>query len=325
MTILVLIESENGKVSPISFELLGMGKKLAGELEEKLHAVVVGYKIDRIADEISSFADKVYSVDDPTLEVFHSDLQAEVLTKLCREIDPSVLLLGHTSKGMDVAPRLAYKLKTKLTTDCVDLVVDKEKKILRRVKPIYGGNAIANFEFYGRPQLVTLRPKVVEPAKPSLSKGEIVSFKIILERPPSVESIRKISEEAKLADAEAIVSGGRGIGGIRGFEKLQELSELLKKFFEKVAIGASRPPCDAGWVPKSYQVGLTGEKVSPKFYIAVGISGSVQHLAGIAKAGKIVAINKDPNANIFKAADYGVVGEYEKVLPTFLEKLREFT
>jgi len=321
--ILVVVELDESGITPVSFELLGIGRKLSGEAGEELGAAVLGYGVEPMAEELASYAEKVYVVQDPKLREFDSEVRAEALEKLCRRVDPSVLVLPHTTRGMDVAPRLAHRLGVLLTTDCIHLSFLRDRGVLLRSKPIYGGNVIATLEISGRPQLVTVRPKAFEPAQPASRKGEVVYFELSLEAIPTFELIRRTREEARLTDAEAIVAGGRGMGGVKGFERLTELARVLERFFGKVAIGASRPPCDAGWVPKSFQVGLTGEKVSPKLYIAVAISGSVQHLAGISKAGKIVAINRDPKANIFKASDYGVVGEYEKVLPAFIQKLRE--
>ena len=322
--VLTVAEIKQGHLAPVSLELFEVGRKLAEKMGAELSAAVLGCGIKAIAGEVARFVDRVYEVDSPALEEFHADVYAEVIYQICVEVNPDVILLGHTIRGADVAPRLAFKLRVQLTTDCTDLEWDGEKKMLRRIKPVYGGNAVAVFEPSGRPQFVTVRPKVWERAKPSPSLGQVIPFEPSGDLRPKTELVGTVREETpRLGEADIVISGGRGVKGPRGFKMLRELSELLAHFGEKSAVGATRPPCDLGWVPKTYQIGLTGEKVCPKLYVAVGISGSVQHLAGIVRAKTIVAINVDPEAHIFKVADYGVIGEYERVLPAFMNKLRE--
>ena len=319
---------EGGEIHPITLELLGAGRKLADDLSTDLSAVLIGDKLGEIAEEVAFFeADKVYKLENPLLEDFKADLWVEALEKLCGEINPKVFLMGHTVTGMEIAPRLAFRLNTMLITDCIGLKIDREDGLLLCTKPVYGGNAIAVFKHKGEPQFATVRKKVMEPAERSSTKGEIIDFDpSIDESMVKIESIKIVKEEVVALDkAEVIISGGRGIGGIEGFKELDELANLFRESFEKVEVGCSRPAVDFGWIPSGRQIGLTGEKVSPALYIAVGISGATQHLAGIMRAKKIVAINSDPKSSIFNVADYGVVEDYKKVLPAFKKKWRELS
>lgn len=323
--VLVLTELDENEIAPVSLELLGAGKEIAKELDTDLSSAVLGHEISEAVSEAASYSDKVYSIDHPLLSDFQPELYAEAMGELCEDINPSVLLLAHTYKGADVGPRLSYRLETVLTTDCLEIRVDGENEKLERIKQVYGGNVESIFTYESTPQLVTIRPKVVEPLELQTDEGEIVDFEPnIDEAMKETEIIERVEEEAiKLDNADAIVSGGRGIGEEEGFEDLKELASVLEKSYGKVEVGSSRPPVDLGWVPSARQVGLTGEKVGPELYIAVGISGATQHLVGMSNSGKIIAINNDPNATIFEMSDYGVVGDYEEVLPSFKNKLEE--
>ncbi len=319
---------EGGRIDPVTLELLGVGRKLADDLGTELSAVLIGEGINQVAEEVATFGtDKIYKMDGSLFKDFNADLWVEALEKLCGEIKPKVFLMGHTVTGMEIAPRLAFRLNAMLITDCIGLEIDREDGFLLCTKPVYGGNAIAVFKHKGEPQFATVRKKVMEPAERSSTKGEIIDFDPgIDESMVKIESIKIVKEEVVALDkAEVIISGGRGIGGIEGFKELEELAKLFRESFEKVEIGCSRPAVDFGWVSSSRQVGLTGEKVSPALYIAVGISGATQHLAGIMRAKKIVAINIDPKSSIFNVADYGVVEDYKEVLPAFKKKWRELS
>ncbi len=323
--VLVQTELDGREIAPVSLELLGIGKEIAEELNTDLSSSVLGHEIGEAANEAASYSDKVYSIDHPLLSDFYPELYAEAMENLCEEIEPGILLLAHTYRGADIAPRLSYRLKTNLTTDCLEIKVNEENGRLERTKQVYGGNVKATFTYENDPQLVTIRPKVMDPLESQPDEGEIIDFDPeIGENMKETEIIERVEEEAvKLDNADAIVSGGRGIGEEEGFKDLKELASVLEQSYGKVEIGSSRPPVDSGWVPSSRQIGLTGEKVSPKLYIAVGISGATQHLVGMSNSGKIIAINNDPNATIFEMSDYGVVGDYEEVLPSFKTKLEE--
>jgi electron transfer flavoprotein alpha subunit len=231
--------------------------------------------------------------------------------------------MGQTDTGRNVAPRLAFRLGAALATDCVDLAIDPEKKRLLQTKPVYGGNAMSVFTSDIDPQIATIRTKAMMPLEPDASrKGEVVNLDAGLDDSVVKARVReRVVEEiegVRIQDAEIVVSGGRGIGSTDGFKQLEELAAALKG-----AVGASRPPCDNGWVPDTLQVGLTGKIIAPDVYIAVAISGSSQHISGCSGSKNIIAINKDPEANIFRVARFGIVGDWKKVLPAFTAKVRE--
>jgi len=319
---MILAEAVDGKLVTITTELLGAGRKLADDLGEELSAVLVGSDVSGLAQEAIAFgADKVYVVDDALLKDYQTDSYMAVLTKVIGEAPPKVLLMGQNSIGRDLAPRLAFRLNTAVSMDCVELAIDSDSKQLLQTKPVYGGNARAIFTTDSLPQMATLRVKAGEPLERDDSrKGEVVNVDAGLDastvRTNVIETVLEEVEGIKLEDAAIIVSGGRGMGGPEGFKDLEGLAKVLK-----AAVGASRPPCDNGWVPETMQVGLTGKIVSPDVYIAVAISGSSQHLAGCGGSKTIVAINRDPEANIFKEAAFGVVGDWKKVVPAFKEKI----
>jgi electron transfer flavoprotein alpha subunit len=280
--------------------------------------------VSSLADEaISLGADRVFVVDDPLLKEYQSDSFTPVMEKLVAEASPHILLLGQTDVGRDLAPRLAFRLKTAVTLDCVDLAIDRTSKRLLATRPVYGGNALATFTTKTDPQMVTIRAKAFAAAAVDTSrKGEVIKAEASIEataiRTKVLERVVEEVEGLKLEDANIVVSGGRGIGGAEGFKQLEELAHLLKG-----ALGASRPPCDNGWVSELLQIGITGKIIAPDLYIAVALSGSSQHLSGCSGSKNIVAINKDPEANIFQAATYGVVGDWKKVIPALTEKIKE--
>lgn len=324
--ILVVAEIDGQKIENISFELLQAGNELSEKSGGKLYAAILGHNISTITDEIASYADEVYSIDNPLLEIFQPDLYTYALETLCKDLNPDSILLGHTLGNLDVAPRLAQRISAHLITDCIQFDLDKNND-LACIKPIYGDNAYATFIIRKKPQMATLRLKSLKPCEPRTTKGKIVNFDITLDKSlVKTESVEtKPGESVSLDKAEIIVSGGRGIKDVEGLQALNELIETIKKFNSKVELGGSRPLIDAGWIPSSRQVGLTGEKVSPEIYIAIAISGSSQHLSGMIGSKKIIAINKDEAANIFHSADYGVVGKYEDIVPSFIRKLKELT
>ena len=322
--VLIYAEIGEGKLKAISTELLGCGQKLADDLGQELCAVLVGSDISSLAREVIAFgADKVYVVDAPLLKDYQTDSYVSVMEKVVKQVMPQILILGQTSIGRDLASRLAFRLGTAAATDCIELAIDPDSKLMRQTKPVYGGNAQAIFACQSYPQIATVRAKAMSPlGRDDSRQGEVIIIEAGLDpsaiRTKVLEKVREEVEGIKLEDAEVIVSGGRGIGGADGFKQLEELAKILKG-----AVGATRPPCDNGWVPDSLQVGLTGKIVAPNLYIAVGISGASQHISGCSGAKNIVAINKDPEANIFKVAHFGVVGDWKKVLPAFTSKVKE--
>jgi len=322
--IMVYGEVTDDKLAAITTELLGCGRKLADELGQELCAVLVGSGISELAQETIAFgADKVYVVDDPLLKDYQTDSYVSVMEKLVKQVMPQILILGQTSNGRDLAPILAFRLETAASTDCLELAIDPDSKLLLQTKPVYGGNAQAIFTAESYPQIVTVRTKAMSPLERDASRqGEVVKIEAGLD-PSSIRTkvLEKVPEEIegiKLEDANAIVTGGRGIGSPEGFKELEELAKMLKG-----AVGATRPPCDNGWVPSGLQIGLTGTIVAPDLYIAVALSGSSQHMSGCSGSKNIVAINKDPESNIFKVAHFGVVGDWKKVIPAFTSKVKE--
>ena len=322
--VLVYGEIVEGKLAAIATELLGCGKKLAGDLGEELMAVLVGSGIAGCAQEAIAFgADKVYVVDDPLLANYQTDSYVAAMEKAVKEVAPRILLMGQTSVGRDLAPRLAFRLKTGLSMDCIQLGIDPESKLLQQVRPVYGGNSQAIFTTQGEPQIATVRSKAMEALERDDSRqGQTVTVAAGLDasqvRTKFVEKVKEEVTGIKLEDAAVVICGGRGMGDAEGFKELEKLAAVLKG-----AVGATRPPCDNGWVPTSLQIGLTGKIVTPDVYIGIALSGSSQHIAGMSGSKCIIAVNRDPEANIFKEAAFGVVGDWKQVLPAFTDKVKE--
>jgi electron transfer flavoprotein alpha subunit len=323
--ILVCGELADGKLASITTELLGCGRKLADDLKEGLSCLLAGDAVGGASKEAIAFgADKVYAVEHPALKEYQADSYMQVAEKLVKEISPRAILIGQTSMGRDLAPRLAFRLGTSLTTDCLDLSIDQKTKLLMQTRPVYGGNAQAIFTSELVPQMVTVRTKAMSPlVRDDSRKGEVIPTKIDIDtskvRTKILETVKEEAVGIKLEDAPVIVCGGRGVGGPQPFQTtLKVLADLLHG-----AVGASRPPADNGWVPEGLHIGLTGKIVAPDIYFAIAISGASQHTAGCSGSKHIIAINKDPEANIFREAEFGVVGKYEEVVPAFTNKLKE--
>lgn len=320
--VLIVGEITEGKLAAITTELLGIGRKFADDLGQELAAVLIGSGIGDLANEAIAFgADKVYVIDNNIFAEYTTDGYTGVMEKLNTEAAPEIILMGQTSLGMDLSPRLAFRLGTATVLDCVDLNI--EDGLLQKYKPVYGGNAQAIYVSETKPQMAAIRVKAFEPlVQDTARSGEVVNFDPGIGaadiRQKVVNRVKEEVEGIKLEDAEVVVCGGRGIGSAEAFAALYELAEMMGG-----AVGASRPPCDSGWIPANLQIGLTGKFVSPNIYIAIALSGSSQHLAGMSGSKNIIAINKDPKANIFGIAHYGVVGDYKKVLPAFREKCQE--
>jgi electron transfer flavoprotein alpha subunit len=322
--VMVYCEVSDGRLTPLTFELLGVGGRLARDLEQDLIAILIGHKVSRIALEVIDYgADKLFVVDDAILKDYLTDSYLIVMDRVINQNKPSILLFGQTQIGRDLAPRLAFRLDTSATLDCVALSIDSQTGRLLQTKPVYGGNALSLQYCLNDPQIATVRMKVMPRAEKNTGRsGEVINIPADID-PGSIRTRildRKIEPAAgvKLEEAKIIVSGGRGIGSGEGFKQLEELATVLKG-----AVGASRPPCDNKWVPDNLQIGLTGKIVSPDVYIAVALSGSSQHLSGCSGSKVIVAINQDPEANIFKAARYGIIADWKKALPAFTSRIKE--
>jgi len=323
--VLVCGETAEGKLAPVTIELLGLGRKLANELGEPLSILLMGSQAASLAQEAIAYgADNVHVAGDSLLDQYNSDAYTLTAANLCQQVLPSIMLLGHTDIGMDLAPRLNGRLGGGLAMDCLALSIDPMTKLLASTRPVYGGSAHATMvSKSARPQMATVRAKTMPPAERNASRqGQVIPFEYKID--PSalkvkvVERIKEQVEGVKLEDAEVVVSGGRGMASAQNFAMLRELANVLGG-----AVGATRPACDEGWVPARLQVGQSGKVVSPKLYIAVAISGAMAHLAGCSGAQVIVAINKDKEANIFNVARFGVVADYKEVLPALIAKLKE--
>jgi len=317
-TLVIGEATEDGKLNPVIPQLIGIGSRLAAPVTVAL----LGSGVEALAPECGAFgASKVIVVDDAILKDYQGDSYAPVAERIAKEVDPAVVLMGQTMMGRDLAPRLAQRLGTAVAMDCVNFEMQGDKLIAER--PCYGGSARARYTINGSPQIATVRAKAQEPAERDDSRqAEIVKQPAGVGegavRTRIVERRKEKAEGVRLEDAKVVVSGGRGLGGPEGFTSLEELADVLGG-----AVGASRAVCDLGWYPVPTQVGLTGKVVTPDLYIAVGISGASQHMAGISSVKNIVAINKDPDASIFKSSRFAVVGDWKEIVSAFTEKVRQ--
>jgi electron transfer flavoprotein alpha subunit len=319
----VFVEHERGKVANVSFELLAQGRELADGLGCGLCGMLIGNEVEPFAKEAFAYgAEKVYLTEGPLLEAYRTEPYAAAAVSLIRKYKPEVVLFGATTQGRDFAGCVATTLETGLTADCTGLDIDPKKKILRQTRPAFGGNIMATILCeHHRPQMSTVRPKVFPmPKKDESRVGEIIREPLKMAEDQvhtRVVEFLKGAEAVNLMDAEIIVSGGRGMGGPERFKVIREFAEVLG-----AAVGASRAAVDSGWIPYEHQVGQTGKTVRPKIYFACGISGAIQHQAGMKTSDIIVAINKDPEAPIFKLATYGIVGDLFQVVPKLTEELK---
>ena len=311
--VLILAEADDGNIIPVTFELIGAAQRLnAGPVS----AMLIGSGVEAAAAKITG-VDKVYVVDDAALAQYTNDAYTQAAVAAAKQADPAVILLGQTNVGRDLAPALAYKLGTAVAMDTIAMEMKDGK--LHTTRPAYGGNARAVNSFTTAPAVATVRPKSQD-AVVGGSPGAVekVAFDASGVRTKVLSRAEAESGGVRLEDAAVVVSGGRGLGGPEGFETIEELAKILGG-----AVGASRAVADLGWRPVSEQVGLTGKVVSPTLYIAVAISGASQHMAGCSGSKNIIAINKDADANIFKAARFGIVGDYKTVMPPLIEAIKK--
>lgn len=319
----VFAEQRDGVIMPVVIELLGEGKKLANEVGCNLCAVLCGHHVEGLADQLFEYgADKVYVADHEELATYRTDAYTKVINDAIEEYKPEIVLLGATHIGRDLGPCLAVKANTGLTADCTKLEIDPEDKKIKQTRPAFGGNLMATIVCPNhRPQMSTVRPGVMEKAAfEEGRKGELIKLNVEFKegdiRTKVLEIVKTMKDTVSLTDAEIIVSGGMGIGKPEGFELLKQLADKLGGI-----VAASRAAVDAGWIDHAYQVGQTGTTVKPKIYIACGISGAIQHVAGMQNSEQIIAINTNENAPIFEIADYGIVGDLYKVIPAIMEAL----
>jgi electron transfer flavoprotein alpha subunit len=319
--IVVFLEQREGKLKKASLEAISEGRRLTDKTGGKLIGILIGHSISSLTDAISHFApDKLYIADNPILEKYSTDAYVSLFATVIEKEDPSIILFPATAMGKDLSPRIAARLKTGLATDCTGLDIDDQGNLVA-IRPMYAGKAIATVSFSKKPQIASLRPNVFTIEEKDGAKPEIITMDVPLTKDDIkaqvVDLIKTSTGTVDLTEAEVIISGGRGVKCSENFEILQKLVDVLKG-----ALGASRSAVDAGWIDHQYQVGQTGKVVSPQIYIACGISGAIQHLAGMSSSKYIIAINKDPDAPIFKVADFGIVGDLFQVVPALTEKLK---
>lgn len=321
----VFVETEEGKAKNVGYELLTPARNLADQKKEKLVAIVIGYKVEDAAKRaIAHGADEAIVVDGEEYNIFSTDAYANALTTLIEKYKPSTVLLGATNNGRDVGPRVSCRLGTGLTADCTGLGIDEESGNVAWTRPAFGGNLMATILCPNtRPQMGTVRPGVFKRTPPDDSRTGKITHEEIHTAPDAIRTkilkrVKEVAEEVNLEEAEYIVSGGRGLGKPENFCYIRDLASVLKG-----TVGSSRAAVDAGWIAHAHQVGQTGKTVAPKIYIACGISGAIQHLAGMSDSDIIIAVNKDPDAPIFNVADYGVVGNLFEIVPLLTEEIKK--
>ncbi len=319
---LVYIEIREGKVKKSSLEALSEAKRLADEMNVEVAAAIVGHNVEALAPEVFRFgASKVFVLENTLLSHYSPSGYAFALKSLIDELNPAVVLFAATAMGKDLAPRLAAALGVSLATDCIKLTANGGK--LEVVRPIYAGKAFATFSFKASPQMASLRPNVFPLIDPIDTPGETVKREVVLAEDNVKDQVAELLKAEGTAldvtEAEIVVSGGRGMKGPENFDLLRDLTSILPHS----AVGASRSAVDAGWVDHQHQVGQTGKTVSPNIYFAIGVSGAIQHMAGMSSSKFIVAVNKDPEAPIFKVADFGVIGDLFQVVPALKEEFKK--
>ncbi|MCX8171617.1 MAG: electron transfer flavoprotein subunit alpha/FixB family protein [Candidatus Bathyarchaeota archaeon] len=317
--VLIFAEQEDGKIHNVTYELLGKGRELADRLKKSLCAVLLGYGLLNEAKELIYYgADKVYLIDHPSLREFDVIRYKQNIIKIVSEVKPEIFLIGATRIGRSLAPRVAAALKTGLTADCVDLDLDENGNLLQ-IRPAFSGNIMAQIKTKTRPQMATVRYRVMKPLNRDPSrKGEIVVREADVSEKTGIEVLDKINVGGvNISEADIIVAAGRGLKSPEDLKLLQELATLLGG-----ALGSSRPLVDAGWIGKEHQVGFSGNVVKPKVYIAFGISGAPQHLFGMRDSDVIISVNKDPSAPIIGFSDYYVIGDLYEVISQLINEVR---
>lgn len=336
--VFVFAEQVDNKISNIAFELLGKAKELAGKLDTQVTAVLVGYEVKALADQLAEYgADRVIVVDDPELKEYRTEPYAHALASAINEYKPDIMLVGATAIGRDLGPRVSARVKTGLTADCTVLEIgdfpinaipgkenEQKHNQLLMTRPAFGGNTIATIACpNNRPQMATVRAGVMQKIEPVKgAKAEVIEYNpgfVPNDKYVEImEIVKEVSDVVDIMDAKILVSGGRGVGSAENFKLLEDLAEVLGG-----TVSCSRAVVDNGWKPKELQVGQTGKTVRPQVYFAIGISGAIQHTAGMEESDLIIAINKDETAPIFDVADYGIVGDLNKIVPLLTAQIRE--
>lgn len=333
--VFIYAQQVDGEISPIAFELLGKAKDLAADLDTNVTAVLLGSGVKRLADQLAEYgADRVIVVDSPVLETYRTEPYTQALAAVINEYKPEIMLVGATAIGRDLGPRVSARVGTGLTADCTKLEIGdfplnplpgKEQKHnqLLMTRPAFGGNTIATIACPdNRPQMATVRPGVMQKIEPVAgAKAEVVEFSPELKENNCyveiLDVVKEVAEVANIQDAKILVSGGRGVGSKENFKLLEDLAQAIGG-----TVSCSRAVVDNGWMPKDLQVGQTGKTVRPNVYFAIGISGAIQHTAGMEESDVIIAINKDESAPIFDVADYGIVGDLNKIVPLITEAVK---
>jgi len=333
--VFIYAQQVDGEISPIAFELLGKAKDLAADLDTNVTAVLLGSGVKCLADQLAEYgADRVIVVDSPVLETYRTEPYTQALAAVINEYKPEIMLVGATAIGRDLGPRVSARVGTGLTADCTKLEIGdfplnplpgKEQKHnqLLMTRPAFGGNTIATIACPdNRPQMATVRPGVMQKIEPVAgAKAEVVEFSPELKENNCyveiLDVVKEVAEVANIQDAKILVSGGRGVGSKENFKLLEDLAQAIGG-----TVSCSRAVVDNGWMPKDLQVGQTGKTVRPNVYFAIGISGAIQHTAGMEESDVIIAINKDESAPIFDVADYGIVGDLNKIVPLITEAVK---
>ena len=320
----MFVEQAEGHPARVSLELLGKGRELAAKLDVELTAFLIGESVGDLAKDLIFYgADRVIVADDPILKDYGTELYTAIISEQAMKEKPEVLIVGATPIGRDLAPRLSFRLNAGCTADCTDLDIDGETRLFVSTRPAFGGNVMATIICpEHRPQMSTVRPGVMPlPERDEGRKGEIINADLHLNKESTkveiLESVEGWSKGLSIQEAEKIVAIGMGVGDRETFDMIKELADLLE-----AKVAATRLAVEAGWISHDFQIGQTGKTVRPSLYIACGISGAVQHTAGMSGSKIIIAINTDPDAEIFKIADYGIVGDVGKVVPAMIAELK---
>lgn len=321
----VFIEQNDGKIEGVSLELLGAGRKLADKLEVPLSGVLLGYEIKSLSREVIAYgADQVYVIDHEVMKDYRTESYMKAVIHLAEKYKPEIFLYGATSNGKDLASAVATDLSTGLTADTTMLDVEVEKRLLEASRPAFGGNIMATILCKKhRPQMATVRPKVMKAMEPNPDRhGEVIEEPITLReddmRTKVIKIVKDVTKKVNLAEAHVVVAGGKGMGDLQNFQLIHELADTIG-----ATVGGTRDVVEAGWLPHEQQVGQTGETITPKIYFAIGISGAIQHVVGMKNSEFIIAINKDPQAPIFDVATYGIVGDALEIVPKLIKEFKE--
>jgi len=321
----IFIEQNNGKIESVSQELLGAGRQLADKLEVPLAGFLLGYKIKQLAKEVIAYgADEVYVIDHPVLKDYRTESYMKSVMEIVVKYKPEIILYGATPNGKDLASAIATDLNTGLTADTTMLDVDAANRLLEASRPAFGGNIMATILCKKhRPQMATVRPKVMKALEPDASRnGKIIEETISLReedmRTKVLQIVNDVTKKVNLAEAHVIVCGGKGMGDLQGFQLIHQLADIIG-----ASAAGTRDVVEAGWLPHERQVGQTGETVTPKIYFAIGVSGAIQHVVGMKNSELIIAINKDPNAPIFDVATYGIVGDALEIVPQLIQQFQQ--